>query len=86
MFASCPVLVNAKASSKPSESFANLVFFAYFDGTSDEIKEEILMAYAIKNQYNLYECGPSNETERYLCIDKETLNSKDLLNKFNIKL
>lgn len=41
LFASCPILVNAKASSKPSESFANLVFFAYFDGTSDEIKEDI---------------------------------------------
>lgn len=61
-------------------------YFSDINNLSDEIKEEIIMAYVIKNQYNLYECGPSNETEKYLCIDKETLNSKDLLSKFNMKL
>lgn len=41
LFVGCPIVVNAKASNKPNETFANLVFFAYYDGTSDEIQEDI---------------------------------------------
>lgn len=40
LLASCPIVVNAKASNKPSENFANLVFFAYYDGTTTEIEED----------------------------------------------
>ncbi len=38
---SCPILVNAKASNKPNEDFANLVFFAYYDGTTTQVEEDI---------------------------------------------
>ncbi|MCI8760757.1 MAG: hypothetical protein HFJ34_06590 [Clostridia bacterium] len=41
LLTSCPILVNAKASNKPNENFANLVFFAYYDGTNDEIQEDL---------------------------------------------
>ena len=41
LLVSCPILVNAKASNKPNENFANLVFFAYYDGTTAEVEEDV---------------------------------------------
>ncbi len=40
LLASCPIVANAKASNKPSENFANIVFFAYYDGTTTQIEED----------------------------------------------
>lgn len=61
-------------------------YFSDINNLSQEEKEEIIMAYAIKNRYNLYECGPSNNFTQYLCIDKNKLASTELLEKFNMKL
>lgn len=61
-------------------------YFSDINNLSQEEKEEIVMAYVIKNRYNLYECGPSNNTNQYLCVDKYKLISTELLEKFNMKL
>lgn len=56
LFASCPILVNAKASNKQAENFANLVFFAYYDGTNEEMEKD-LKYYEDKSTFliNLYD-------------------------------
>ena len=46
---------------------------------------EIVMAYAIKNNYQIYNCGPSTNQRLYLCIDKDKLNSSDLQDRLGLK-
>ena len=59
-------------------------YFSDFNNLSQKEKEEVVMAYVVKNKYKLYECGPSNNITQYLCIDKDELNNKELLDKFNL--
>lgn len=61
-------------------------YFSNMNNLQQEEKEEILMAYAIKNNYKLYDCGPSNSITKYLCINKDDLISDTLLSKFNLNL
>ena len=61
-------------------------YFSDFNNLSTEEKEEIVMAYAIKNNYNLYECGLSSDIRKVLCIKKSDLNSKNLLSNFNLDM
>lgn len=58
-------------------------YFSNFDNLSQQEKEEIVMGYVVKNRYGLYECGMSVGNKKYLCIDKDTLNSEELLSVFN---
>lgn len=58
-------------------------YFSNFDYLSQEDKEAIVMGYVVKNKYGLYECGASIGNKEYLCINKETLNSDELLSIFN---
>lgn len=53
---------------------------------SQKEKEEILMAYAIKNNYKLYNCGASTNTKSYLCINKSDLENSLFEDRFNLKL
>ena len=59
-------------------------YFSDINNLSQEEKEQIVLAYAIKNKYGMYNCGPNNSNSDYLCIDKDTLNSKELLDKFKL--
>lgn len=59
-------------------------FFSDFNHLDQNEKEQIVMAYAIKNRYELYECGPNNNSKLHLCIDTNTLNSSDLLFRFGL--
>lgn len=61
-------------------------YFSNMNNLSQKEKEEIVLAYAIKNNYKLYECGPSNSVTKYLCINKEDLKSKELMDIFNLNL
>ena len=61
-------------------------YFSNINNLEQKEKEEIVLSYAIKNNYNLYNCGPSNDLNQYLCIDKENLTSNELLEKFNLDL
>lgn len=61
-------------------------YFSNMNNLHQQEKEEILLAYAIKNNYRLYECGPSNSVTKYLCINKKDLTSYTLLGKFNLNL
>lgn len=61
-------------------------YFSNINNLKQEEKEEIAMAWVIKNNYRLYDCGPSNSMVKYLCIDKADLNSSDLLDRFNLNL
>lgn len=61
-------------------------YFSDINNLSQQEKEEIIMAYAIKNNYKLYECGPSNTISKYLCINKEDLLSPNILEQFDMKL
>lgn len=61
-------------------------YFSDLNNLSLKDKEEIVMAYVIKNRYNLYECGPSSNINEYLCIDKKELNSNVLLNRFGLDM
>lgn len=61
-------------------------YFSNINNLKQEEKEEILLAYSLKNNYNLYDCGPSNNIKKYLCIDKNNLQAKELQEKFNIQL
>ena len=61
-------------------------YFSDFNNLSQKEKEEVVMGYVIKNKYKLYECGPSNNSIKHLCIDKDVLNSKELLNIFNLDM
>lgn len=61
-------------------------YFSNINNLEQKEKEEIVLSYAIKNNYNLYNCGPSNDLNQYLCIDKEKLTSNELLEKFNLDL
>ena len=54
-------------------------FFSNFDNLDDETRESIILAYAIKNRYKTYNCDDG------ICIDRDSLNSEDLLEKFNTK-
>ncbi len=60
-------------------------YFSDLNNLKQEEKEEIVLAYVIKNKYKTYECGPSNNSTEYLCVNKEDLNSHDLLDKFGLK-
>lgn len=60
-------------------------YFSNFDNLSQEEKEEIVLGYVVKNRYGLYECGSSVANKEYLCIDKDDLNSEELLSIFNSK-
>lgn len=55
-------------------------YFSNFDNLDNETRESIILAYAFNNKYNTYKCGIG---DRSICIDKEKLNSNELLNKFN---
>lgn len=55
-------------------------YFSDFNNLSQNEKEEIVMAYAIKNKYKLYEWG-----NKHYCINKKDLDSEELLDKFNLK-
>lgn len=61
-------------------------YFSDINNLSTKEKEEIVMAYAIKNNYALYECGPSSDIKKVLCISKKDLNSDELLSKFNLDM
>lgn len=61
-------------------------YFSNMNNLKQLEKEEILMAWIIKNNYKLYDCGPSNDSIKYLCIDKRDLNSNDLEQIFHLKL
>lgn len=61
-------------------------YFSNLNNLNQAEKEEIVMAYVIKNKYALYECGPSSNVSQYLCINKEDLNSEKLLNRFGLDL
>lgn len=61
-------------------------YFSDLNNLNQVEKEEIVMSYVIKNRYGLYDCGPSNNVNQYLCIDKETLNSDKLLKRFGLDM
>lgn len=61
-------------------------YFSNMNNLSQKEKEQIVLAYAIKNKYKLYECGPSTAVNDYLCINKADLLDKVLLDKFNLQL
>lgn len=61
-------------------------YFSDLNHLSLQEKEEIVMAYVIKNRYNLYDCGPSSNISKYLCVDKDILNSKSLLERFGLDM
>ena len=54
-------------------------FFSNFDNLDADTRESIILAYAIKNRYNTYKCDDD------ICIDRDSLNSEELLEKFNTK-
>lgn len=54
-------------------------FFSSFDNLDDETRESIILAYAIKNKYKTYNCDEG------ICINKDSLNADDILEKFNTK-
>ena len=60
-------------------------YFSNINNLSEKEKEEIVMAYAIKNNYQIYNCGPSTNQRLYLCIDKDKLNSSDLQDRLGLK-
>ena len=55
-------------------------FFSDFDNLSSDTRQTIIMAYALKNNFNTYLCGNNS-----LCIKKESLEDNILLEKFNSK-
>lgn len=61
-------------------------YFSNMNNLSKKEKEEILMAYAIKNNYKLYNCGASTNTKSYLCINKSDLENSLFEDRFNLKL
>ncbi len=57
-------------------------YFSKFDYLEEKIKEEIIMAYAIKNNFHTYPCKNDKTS---ICIDKTTLEDNSLLEKFHTK-
>ncbi len=55
-------------------------YFSGFDNLDDKTREVILMAYALKNKMNTYECGLGGNA---ICIDKTSLTSSSLLDVFH---
>ncbi len=54
-------------------------YFSGFDSLDSDVRESILMAYALKNKINTYKCGNDND----LCIDKDKLKDDTILKIFN---
>ena len=57
-------------------------YFSNFDNLSEETRQTILIAYAIKNRFKTYTCGNGDSS---LCINKESLQEDSLLEKFHTK-
>lgn len=60
-------------------------YFSDFNNLDQKEKEEILISYAIKNNYKIYNCDQSNSYSQSLCINKDDLDSKELMKIFNSK-
>lgn len=61
-------------------------YFSNINNLSQEDKEQILIAYAVKNRFKQFDCGPSTNTIKYNCVKTEDLNSKELQKIFNMNL
>lgn len=60
--------------------------FSNMNNLSQNEKEKIIIAYALKNKYNQFKCGPSTTFINYNCVKIEDLNSKDIQKIFNLEL
>ncbi len=61
-------------------------YFSNMNNLDQKEKEQILSAYALKNGFKQFNCGPSTTSIKYTCIKKEDLNSKDFQKIFNLDL
>ena len=61
-------------------------YFSDMNNLTQEEKEQIVLAYAVKNRYKQYNCGPSTANINYNCVTKETLKDKELQKIFNLNL
>lgn len=59
-------------------------YFSDFNHLNQLEKEQIVMSYALKNNYQVYSCGLSSSVKKSMCIKKSDLNSSDLLEKFGL--
>lgn len=56
-------------------------YFSSVNNLDIELQQEIIFAYALKNNYKTYNC--SDSYNRSICINKEDLNSEELQKVFN---
>lgn len=61
-------------------------YFSNMNNLSQKEKEEIVLAYALKNKYKHFNCGPSTVSTNYNCIKIEDLNNQDIQKIFGLNL
>lgn len=61
-------------------------YFSDMNNLNQKEKEEIVLAYALKNGYKQFNCGASTSTIKYNCIKVEDLNNEEIQKIFNLKL
>ena len=61
-------------------------YFSNMNNLSQKEKEEIVAAYALKNRYKQFNCGPSTASTNYSCVKIEDLNDSTLQKIFNLDL
>lgn len=61
-------------------------YFSNMNNLSQKEKEEIVLAYALKNGYRQFDCGPSTSTIKYNCVKVEDINDRNFQKVFNLDL
>ncbi len=59
-------------------------YFSSINNLDKEQQQEIIISYALKNNYKIYDC--SDTYSRSICINKDDLNSQELQKLFNTNI